>query len=99
MTQPMAVFTVEVLGETHHLELKKIDFVRAEQALQKPVTSMDTLTSIYELAWLKLRRMNVAGIPDTFDAFLDLDPDVDADFDQDDDAGGKVSGGAAPTGS
>jgi hypothetical protein len=98
MAQPMASLTVQVLGETHVLELRRIDFVRAEQALQKPVTSMDTLTSIYELAWLKLRRLNVAGIPDSFDAFLDLDPDVDADFDQDDDAGGKASGGEAPTG-
>jgi hypothetical protein len=99
MTQPMGSLTVQVLGVTHQIDLKKIDFVRAEQALQKPVTSMDTLTSIYQLAWLKLRRMEVAGIPDNFEAFLDLDPDVDADFDASDDAGGKASGGAAPTGS
>lgn len=99
MAQSMGTLTVQVLGETHNIELKKIDFVRAEQAFQKPVTSMDTLTSIYQLAWLKLRRMNVPGIPDQFDAFLDLDPDVDGDFNQTDDAGGKVSGEAAPTGS
>jgi hypothetical protein len=98
MTQPMGSLTVQVLGETHQIDLKKIDFVRAEQAFQKPVTSMDTLTSIYQLAWLKLRRMNMAGIPDTFEAFLDLDPDVDAEFDQNDDAGGKASNEAAPTG-
>jgi hypothetical protein len=98
MAQPLGVLTVEVNGDTHVIELKKIDFVRAEQMLQRSVSRMDTLTDIYAIAWTKLRRTDVAGIPDTFDGFLDLEPDVEAAFADGEDAGGKDSGPAVPTG-
>jgi hypothetical protein len=45
-----------------------------------------------------LRRTKVKHIPDTFDGFLDLEPDVDANFDDGEDAGGKASGQDQPTG-
>lgn len=98
MAKPLGVLTVDVNGEAHVLELKQIDLVRAEQMLGRSVTRMDRLSDIYEIAWTKLRRKNVDGIPDTFDAFLDLEPDVEANFDESEDAGGKDSGPVAPTG-
>jgi hypothetical protein len=98
MSKPIATITVEVGGDTHVLEVRKIDLVRAERALNKSVTRMDTLADIYELAWVKLRAMDVAGTPVSFDEWLDLEPDVDAVFDDGEDAGGKGSGPDQPTG-
>jgi hypothetical protein len=98
MSKPIATMTVEVGGDTHVLEVRKIDLVRAERALNKSVTRMDTLADIYELAWVKLRSMDVAGTPASFDEWLDLEPDVDAVFDDGEDAGGKGSGPDQPTG-
>lgn len=98
MAKPLGVLTVDVNGTAHVLELKQIDLVRAEQMLGRSVTRMDRLSDIYEIAWTKLRRNDVAGIPDTFDAFLDLEPDVEAEFSDGEDAGGKDSGPVAPTG-
>lgn len=98
MAKPLGVLTVTVNDTAHVLELKQIDLVRAEMMLGRSVTRMDRLSDIYEIAWTKLRRKDVAGIPDSFDAFLDLEPDVEADFDGGEDAGGKGSGLEAPTG-
>lgn len=98
MAQPLGTLTVVVNDTTYELPVKKIDFVRAEQQFQRSVSQMDSLTAVYELAWLILRRTKVEHIPDTFDGFLDLEPDVDADFDDGEDAGGKASGQDQPTG-
>ena len=98
MAQPIATITVELGDRVHTLQMHKVDFVRAERQMQKPVVKMDTLADIYELAWCKLRHLKVEGIPDTFDGFLDLEPDVDADFDESDAAGGKASESEASTG-
>jgi hypothetical protein len=98
MAQPLGTLTVVVNDTEYELPVKKIDFVRAEQQFQRSVAQMDSLTAVYELAWLILRRTNVDNIPATFDEFLDLEPDVDATFADGEDAGGKASGQDQPTG-
>lgn len=98
MAAQLGTLTVEVAGQTHVLTLRKIDLVWAERQMQKPAMKIETLSDIYELAWVKLRRMNVEGTPDTFEAWLELDPDVDADFDDGEAAGGKDSGSGQSTG-
>lgn len=98
MAKALGVLTVNVNDTSYVLELKQIDLVRAEQLLGRSVTRMDRLSDIYEIAWTKLRRQQVDGIPSTFDAFLDLEPDIDADFDTSEDAGGKGSGQEVATG-
>ena len=98
MAQPLGTLTVVVNDNSYELPVKKIDFVRAEQQFQRSVAQMDSLTAVYELAWLILRRNHIENIPDTFEAFLDLEPDVEGNFDDGEDAGGKGSGPDQPTG-
>jgi hypothetical protein len=49
------------------------------------------MTDLYRISWIAMRRANVAGIPDTFDAFLALEPDISEVGEPEEDAGGKVS--------
>ena len=90
--------SVELNGQTHTIDVRKIDIVRAEEALAKSAGKMDGMRDLYGIAWAALRRMKIDGIPDSFEAFLDLDADID-EIDAGDGEEGKDSGQAPSTGS
>lgn len=84
-------------GVEHVVDLKKIDILRAEEATQTSITRLEgTMRAVYAFAYAAARREKVEGIPDTFEAFLDLDPDVE-DVEGPGEEG-KGSGQVPPTG-
>jgi hypothetical protein len=89
--------SVEFDGQTHTMELKKIDLVRVEQALQTSVGKLEGVTALYAYAWAAARRNKIEGVPDTFDAFLELDPECD-EVDEATGDEGKGSGKGQSTG-
>lgn len=91
---------IDLDGVKHVVEIKKIDLIRVERALQMSITRFEDaqgMTAVYAMAWAAARRMKIAGIPESFEEFLDLDPDIDDRTDPDGDEG-KDSGQAQTTG-
>ena len=78
MAKPVATFDVEIDGKTTRVEVRRIEIVRAETILGISVGNLEPgMTAVYKLAWAVLLSRKTEGIPDTFDAFLNLEPDIE----------------------
>lgn len=103
MASPIAVLVLELGSDRVDLAVQKIDLVRFEQLTSKSVGKLESdpaLSDLFALAFVAARRLKVAGVPESFDEFLDACPDVEQKDapDAGEDAGGKGSGLVAPIG-
>ncbi len=82
-------FKIDWDGETHQVDVQQSDYARIEAQFGKSVSKIAETTEfglLLGLAYQRLKKDGVA-VPDSYDAFLDGDPEIDMDTVQGGDEG------------
>jgi hypothetical protein len=89
---------VDFNDTTHTVEARQSDLARVEEHTQTSVARLGVtpIRMWLTIAYYAMRRLKIEGVPDTYDAFLDLGPSVDLDTIETTE--GKGSGQDPPTG-